>query len=299
MILWGELAALAAAVCFSLGPTFFTLAGRRVGAHVTLRWRLLLASLLLAGIHTLVYGRPWPHVTAYQAGLLFAAGFFALALADSLLFPAFVRLGPRLAMLILNLQPVLATALAWVTLKERLALWQLAAIALVLAGVSVVVLEQGNGTRTLQGHVDWTGVGMAVGSALLGAVGVLLAKHGMQGQVPALSANLLRMLGGMVPIWLWAALRRQLRATWAAVRQDRRALQYLLAGVLVGPVLGMSLSLFALRTIPVGIATTLTALPPVLLLPIGRWVFHEHISPRAAIATLAATGGVIWLLVGG
>ncbi|NPA26238.1 MAG: DMT family transporter [Chloroflexi bacterium] len=293
----GELAALAAAVCFSLGPTFFTLAGRRIGAHITLRWRLLLATLVLMCLHGAVYGRVWPQVTLEQALYLLVAGFVALALADSLLFPAFVRIGPRLAMLILNLQPVLATALAWVFLGERLALWQLAAIAVVLTGVSVVVLER-DPSAAAPRAIDWGGVLMALGSALLGAVGVLLAKRGMQGQVPALSANLLRMLGGMVPIWLWAFVRREAGLTVRAVREDPQALRYLIAGVLVGPVLGMSLSLFALRTIPVGIATTLTALPPVLLLPIGRWVFREHITWRAATATLAATGGVIWLLVG-
>ena len=43
----GELAALATSLFFSIGPTFFTLAGRLVGSAIVNRSRLLVATLIL------------------------------------------------------------------------------------------------------------------------------------------------------------------------------------------------------------------------------------------------------------
>jgi len=296
--LLGALAALAAAACFAVGPTLFTLAGRQVGPRVTLRWRLLLATVLLWIAHGLTYGRPWPRLDTAQLVPLLASGGIGLALADSFLFPAFVRLGPRLAMLLLNLQPVLATLLAWLFLGERLRATQWAAMLVVLGGVSLVMLERGDDAAGRAPTWDRTGAALALTAAALGAVGVLLAKYGMAGRLPALTANTVRMTGGMVPIWLWTALRGQVRTTWQAVRARPRVVGYLLLGAAVGPVLGMSLSLFALRTLPVGIATTLTSLSPVLLLPVGWRIFGEHISLKAILGTVVASLGVAWLLVG-
>ena len=46
-MIWGELAALATAVCWSFTAIFFSYSGRRVGSDVVNRSRLLFALLLL------------------------------------------------------------------------------------------------------------------------------------------------------------------------------------------------------------------------------------------------------------
>ncbi len=295
----GALAALAASACFAVGPTMFTLVGRAVGPKITLRLRLLLAWLLLTAAHALWFGRWWPALTPSQTGLLLLSGAIGLAAADSFLFPAFVRLGPRLAMLILNVQPVLATLLAWAFLGERLRASQWLAVLVVLGGVSLVVAERNAAATSSGTNWDRQGVLWTLTSALLGAIGVLLAKKGMAGHLHPLAANQVRMAGGLLPIWVGALVQRQVSTTWRAVAQRPRLLVYLFVGASVGPVLGMSLSLYAIRSIPVGIATTLTSLPPVLLLPVGHWVFGERITPRAIFGTVVATAGVAWLLGGG
>ena len=47
----------------------------------------------------------------------------------------------------------------------------------------------------------------------------------------------------------------------------------------------------------IGVATTLMALPPVFLLPIGRFVFGERITASAVLGTLVAIGGVALLFL--
>jgi drug/metabolite transporter (DMT)-like permease len=47
----------------------------------------------------------------------------------------------------------------------------------------------------------------------------------------------------------------------------------------------------------VGVASTLMSLPPIFLLPIGRFVFKETISKRAVTGTIIALAGVAALFL--
>ncbi len=296
--LLGELAALAASFCFTFGPTLFTIAGRQVGSLVTNRMRLLLGTVYLFVFHWLRYGTPYPHLALAPLLYMLASGAVGLALSDMFLFESFVLIGPRMALLILSLSPALATALAWFILGERLNLPQLAAIAVVLGGVSWVVLERGEadafGQRTHRHNSR--GLLYAFIAAGVGAIGTLLAKAGMNYGIDAVSAATVRISAGMLVLWTWTLLSHSLTLTADALRAHPKALGIIAVGVLIGPVIGVSLALYALKTVPVGIATTLSSLSPILLLPIGHWIFKERITPRAILGTILATAGVIWLL---
>ena len=64
---------------------------------------------------------------------------------------------------------------------------------------------------------------------------------------------------------------------------------------MLGPVLGVWMSLVAVRALDAGVASTLMGLSPVLVLPIARIVDRERIGWRAAIGAAVAVGGVILL----
>lgn len=298
-LLLGELAALGASVCFSIGPTLFTLAGRMVGSLTTNRLRLLLGALYFAVIHWLVFGTPIPRARPDALGYLLLSGILGLAVADAFMFESFVLIGPRVTLLVLNLTPVIATAFAWFFLDEHLRLSQIAAIGVVIGGISWVVLERqppdAEGNRPQQ-H-DPRGIAFALTAAIVGAISVLLAKMGLKTGLPTISGATVRMFGGMITLWGWTIAVGKAGDTFKAFRQQPKALRYVALAVLIGPVTGMSLNLFAIKTIPIGIASTLSSLPPILLLPVGHWFFHERITLRAVIGTVIATAGVVWLLV--
>jgi drug/metabolite transporter (DMT)-like permease len=90
---------------------------------------------------------------------------------------------------------------------------------------------------------------------------------------------------------------RKARETISRVRQQPKVLSWLLTAAITGPVLGASLSLFALQHTQVGIASTLIALPPVILLPVNWLVFKEKFDWGAVIGTLIAIGGVALLFL--
>ena len=81
------------------------------------------------------------------------------------------------------------------------------------------------------------------------------------------------------------------------MRIKPHVLTMLIVASFIGPVVGVSLSLFALQFTEVGIASTLIALPPVFLLPISWWVFKEQFNWGTLAGTLVAIAGVALLFL--
>jgi drug/metabolite transporter (DMT)-like permease len=161
-----------------------------------------------------------------------------------------------------------------------------------VGSVAWVVSERGNSNLGGSNPRNYAlGVLCGVGSAFGQALGLILSKRGMGGDFPALSASLIRLTTASVVIWLWALIHGQLRPTIEGlrIRQARRAI---VGGTLVGPFIGMTFSLVAVQLTQVGIASTLMALSPVILLPLAHWIFKERITQRAIVGTVVAMVGV-------
>ncbi len=293
----GELAALGTALAFAVSSVFHTLAGRRVGSVIVNRARLLLAVTYLLILHLLA-GIPLPSGAGPERIFwLGISGAIGLALGDALLFQAFVIIGARMGMLLLALAPVLATLMGWFFFNEILGMAEFIGILLAIGGVAVVVLERGGGAASLNipRRVYVQGVLLGIGAAACQAGGLITARPGMAGDFPALSGTLIRMSVAALIIWGIALFQRQIGQTFR--KMDRKTWQYLAIGALVGPTLGVTLSLFAVQNTAVGIASTLMALTPVFLLPIGYYFFKEKIGWSAIAGTLLAVAGVALLFL--
>ena len=289
----GEIAALATAVCWAATSLFFTIAGKQVGSQLVNRVRLPLAAFFLAITHLLWQGQVLPiHAEPSRWGWLGLSAISGLVLGDGLLFQAFVLIGTRLSMLLMTLVPVIGTLLAWVYLGETLSLLEIGAIIVTVGSVAWVVSEQRNSNSVDVNPRSYViGVLCGIGGASGQALGLILSKRGMVGDFPALSASLMRLLVASAVIWLWALIQGQLRPTIEGLR-IRRARWAILGGTVAGPFIGMTLSLAAVQLAPVGIASTLMALAPVILLPLAHWIFKERITQRAIVGTVLAMVGV-------
>ena len=291
----GEIAALVTSVCWSLNSIQFTLAGQRVGSRVVNRARLILAVLYLSLTHLLVQGEPWPiHAEPFRWGWLGLSGVIGLVIGDACLFQAFLFIGPRRSMLLMTLVPVISTLLAWVWLGETLRPAEIGAVLLTVGGIAWVVSErrrgQAQGAPAGDDHHYALGVLLGLGGASGQALGLVTAKQGLVGGFPSLSATVIRMAVASVVIWLLTLFRGQIGSTVRALK-DRRASLFIVGGALIGPFIGVWLSMVAVQRAPVGIASTLMALSPVMLIPLDHWVFHAKISPRSVAGTAVALAG--------
>jgi drug/metabolite transporter (DMT)-like permease len=194
-------------------------------------------------------------------------------------------------MLMMSSVPIISTLLAWIFLGETVGPYELAGIGLTVSGVGWVVTEKQPG-KTVVEHKQYSR-GLFFG--FLGAVGqasnLVAAKFGLVGDYPTISASWIRIFIAILVLWGLAGLRGEVRPTIAQWRNGK-AFPAILAGTFVGPFLGIWLSLAAIQLTRVGIASTLMALPPVLLIPIGYFLYKERVSFRGMVGTVVALAGV-------
>jgi drug/metabolite transporter (DMT)-like permease len=296
----GELAGLFTSLCWSFTSIFFTLSGRIVGSPVVNRTRLIFALVMVAGVHWVTQGQVFPVDAEIERWGWFAlSGVMGFALGDASLFQAFVMIGPRLAMLMLSLHPVIGTILAWVLLGERLSAAELLGIALAVSGVAWVVTDRRNGDSLANTDRRYYSIGIlfGLGGALGQSVGFIASKQGLEGDFPELSGNIIRLLIATVTIWAFSAFNGSATKGIQTLREKPQAIKFILAGSVVGPFIGVWASLVAVDRAPVGIASTLTSLAPIILIPLSRLFFKERITQRAVMGTVMALAGIVILFL--
>lgn len=286
----GEFAALGTAVCWSFGSTAFTIASRRIGALAVNRLRLLLGCALLLVTHVLLLGRAIPHpLDLWHLGFFGASGLIGFALGDSLLFQSFALVGPRLGMLLMSGAPIMTTLIGLVVLHESPSWLRALAMTISVMGIALVILDKRESEIRAKGYRR--GIISGIGAALCQAIGLVLSRAGLTPGYSALSGNLIRITIATIGVWVVAGSTGKAGETWRRL-SDRPALNALLAGAVCGPFLGVWLSLVAIQHTQVGVASTIMALPPVLLIPMSRIFFKEQVTLRSVIGTLVATLGV-------
>jgi drug/metabolite transporter (DMT)-like permease len=294
----GEIAALFTSFCWSLSAIGFTKSSQQVGSQITNRVRVLLALLALLLINAVLYGQPIPlHAGTSRWIWLSVSGIIGLSLGDAFLFQAYREIGARLGLLLLSLAPIFGAVIAWVFFGQALSLLQIAGIVVTLGGIFWVVLvrpEEGNEqVRKVTGR----GVLFGILASLGQATGLVLSQQGMTGDFSPFAGTLMRMIAAFVTLWIMASFQRQAGITVESMRRHPKVLGWVAFGALFGPVIGVSASLLAVQHAEIGVASTLMALPPVLMLPISYFIFKERFGWQSIAGTVVAMAGVAVLFL--
>jgi len=288
----GEIAGILASFLYAVNAVFLTRASRQIGSVITNRIRVAFALVYLIVLNLILFGQPMPFSAgAERWGWLLLSGVIGLALGDFFLFQSYLAIGPRIGTLLASLSTVFGILEAWLFLGETLNMLQMAGIALTLGGIAWVILERTNGQEPL--HVNAaSGVLFGVLAALGQSTGFVLSKQGMAGVFSPFQGNVIRMLAATLVLWLMAFFQKDIRNTAQTVRQNIPTLKVLALAAFIGPVLGVSASLLSLQHVEVGIASILTSLPPIFILPISHFVFKERLGWQSIAGTFLAMAGV-------
>ena len=290
----GEIAALLAAFSFSLTSVCFTLAGRRINVIVSLATSLPISWLVMAGLHWLTEGEPFPLSASLERWLpLATSGILAFVISSYFILNAYQLIGPRLTMLIASFAPVLGALLAFVFLGQALPPNSALGIALVMFGIVWVVAER---SPTQQADLDKAerrrGAVFAVLGTLAQGSAFVFSSQGVADGFPPFSGTLIRVTAGVIALWLFIAAQSKIRETLTAFGDDIKTFGQIFAAAVLGPVIAGSFLLLAFQHIPVGVATTLSHTTAIMLIPIGWLVFKERISLRAILGTVLAIVGI-------
>ncbi|MCG3180144.1 MAG: hypothetical protein BIFFINMI_02499 [Phycisphaerae bacterium] len=305
-----DLAGLTTAFLWSLSALAWSMAGRRVGSVAVWAIRIALAAVVLMAAHWVLRGRPWPTgIDGESLALMVASGVLGATVADLLLFRGLLLLGPRQGMLIMSLSPFMAALFALAMMRETLGLQAVAGITLTVGGIAWVLAER-EGRRAWQcppGDFR-TGVLLCIAATVVVSIGYVLSRMGMlpgpryfsaggpRTGIEPLSATVIRVGSATAASWLALPLMGRLGRTLSAFR-DRRAMAIVVAGTIVGPVVGIWMSMVALEGAKSGIAVALINTSPLMLIPIAYLAYGERPSWRTVGGTALAIAGVFLLIL--
>jgi len=225
------------------------------------------------------------------------SGAIGYALGDVFLFQSFLCIGTQRGMLMLSLAPLMSAGLAWAFFGEMLTGIQMLGVLVTLAGIAWVIWRRRGEDIPNQAGSPVQGVLFGLGAAIGQAVGYVLSKQGLTDNFSPIAGNSIRMLAAVIVLRALASIQGKAKITINSMREKPKVFGWLTMAAFTGPVLGATLSLFALQHTQVGIASTLIALPPVFLLPISWIVFKEKFDWSAVLGTLVAIGGVALLFL--
>lgn len=275
----GEILSLGVAASWTVTAWFADKASRRVGAMVTNVLRLVLATLFLGILLWITIGHPYPVYadkdTWVWLGLSALVGY---VFGDFCLFNCYLYIGPRFGQLMMTLAPPMAAVAGWILLGETLSWKSVLAMGITLCGIAISILSRDSG-RHFKLDLPLKGVLLGVGAGVGQGVGLVLSKMGMQYYAQAIPADAPSMMEGMLPFastmmraiigglgfLMILGLQKGFGKLRAAVK-DPMTMKYASIITLFGPAVGVSLSLMAVRYANAGIASTLMALTPVLIL---------------------------------
>ena len=109
-----------------------------------------------------------------------------------------------------------------------------------------------NGKETHQMKKYFLGILLGIGGAVGQALAMVTAKKGLMGDFPALSANLIRIIVATAIFWIIPLCRGTVISNFH-FSQNKKARWSILSGSLVGPFLGIWLSLIAIKYAHIGI----------------------------------------------
>jgi drug/metabolite transporter (DMT)-like permease len=300
----GELISIGVAFSWTATALLSEFGSKRLGNLTLNVLRMALAlvfSLVLFGVAT---GNPLPvGVPGDACGWMLLSGLVGYVIGDFCLFQCYILIGSRYGQLFMTLAPLSAALMAWVTLGQQMRAMSIVAMLVTLFGISISVLGRGEHHKVSL-KLPLNGVLYAIGAAVCQGVGLVLSKIGMdhydmaaladmgvpEWLVP-FSANFYRCIAGIVGFLLLLHYRDEMGHLREAMH-DKKGLSVATATTIFGPFVGVGFSLMAVQYTAAGIASTLMAMTPIIILLPSYWLFHEKFTWKAVVGAFISVIGV-------
>lgn len=301
----GEIISLIVAVSWTFSAWYADKASRRIGSMETNVIRLVLATIFLSALLWITIGHPYPVFADGKAWLwLGLSALVGYVFGDYCLFNSYLCIGPRLGQLMMTIAPPMAAIAGWLMLGESMSWKSILAMAVTLCGIGISILSRGE-KHQLKLDIPLKGILLGIGAGTGQGVGLVLSKIGMEHYAAAVPADasaamqnmlpfastLIRAIIGTIGFFILLSLGGGIKSLGKAVK-DRQGMKYATLLTIFGPALGVSLSLMAVRYANAGIASTLMALAPVLIIAPDVLINKHKIKLKEIIGVLVSISGV-------
>lgn len=301
----GELISIGVAFSWTATALLSEYGSKRMGNLTLNVLRMALALLFSLVLFAIVVGSPLPiGVTSQALGWMLLSGLVGYVIGDFCLFQCYIIIGSRYGQLFMTLAPLAAALMAWVSLGQQMTAMSIVAMLVTLLGIGISVLGRGEHHKVSL-KLPFNGVLFAIAAALCQGIGLVLSKIGMDHydttQMPAwlipFSANFLRCIAGIIGFSLLLYFRDGFTPLREAM-YDRKGMIAAIATTIFGPFVGVGFSLMAVQYTNAGIASTLMALTPIIILLPSWWLFRQPITWKAVIGAVISVVGVSLFFLG-
>jgi drug/metabolite transporter (DMT)-like permease len=280
-------------------------AAMRSGSLEANFFRLVIATIALGIICLLAYPENFSWPVFWWLSL---SGFIGFGIGDVALYMALARIGSRLTLL---LNFCLATMFAiigdWLWLGDALTTREALAIGIILTGLVIALL--GKKATGMERHGSYsTGVIAGVIAAFGQGFGSTISRHAQavakeigtpsSGISEAFQRVIPGMLVGAIALYVVRHRRKTLIKPSRALLRHK-ALPWMFAAAMFGPVIGVSCFQTALATTSQsGIVLAIVSTSPLILIPLGAIFEKDKPTLQTVLGAIIATSAVIWLCLG-
>ena len=304
----GEIISLAVAISWTATAMAAEMASRRItplGVNVL---RMLLSLVFLAILMWVVCGSPLPQYADAETWMwLSLSGFVGYVLGDYCLFNAYVLIGSRFGQLFMTLAPAAAAIFGFILLGERMSALAIVGMLTTMFGIGISVLSKGGEHHKLNLKLPLKGVLFGIGAGLGQGIGLVLSKVGMTHyetliqspealDVMPFASTFMRAVIGLVGFSCVMFFTGKTRSVATAVR-DRRGMLFVMIATILGPFIGVSLSLMATLYTSTGIAQTIMAMTPIFILLPSWYFFHQRVTFLEILGAIISVVGVTLFFV--
>lgn len=292
----GEFAALATALFWTITALAFESASLKVGSLSVNIIRLVFGFIFLAVFVRIKRGMFLPYDASVENWTwLTLSGLIGFVFGDLFLFKSYTIIGSRFSMLIMTLVPPMTALLGFALLNERLTLLNCCGMVLTLSGIAMAIFSKGKNDR-LSLKLSPKGILYAFGGALGQAIGLVLSKFGMNSYDP-FAATQIRIIAGIAGFAIIVTIFGRWARVFTALK-NRRGMSAIVTGSFFGPFLGVSFSLLAVKFTETGIASTIMALVPVLIILPAYYLYKQKIRLIEIIGAVVSVLGVSLFFIG-
>lgn len=322
----GEFIALGVALAWTATALFAEVGSKHMGSLPFNMARMTLSLIFLSVTLWLVMGVPYPRYADGQTWLwLLLSGVVGYVLGDYCLMQGYIIIGSRFGQLFMTLSAPTAALTGLLFLGERMRPLAILGMVVTLTGIALSILAKPQQDAKVGLKLPLKGIVYASLAGIGQGFGLVLSKMGLEHYDAALLAAGLDGQsipeGALLPVPLYLSVpfaSTMIRATIGLVGffamlillekregiarlrravHDRKAMWCAVASTVFGPFVGVSASLMATQYTSAGIAQTLFALTPVLIIAPAAWLFHQKVTAREVLGTVISVAGVCLFFV--
>lgn len=323
----GELISLGVALSWTATALFAEVGSKRMGSlpFNTIRMTMSLAFLVIT--LWLVMGVPYPR---YADGgtwtWLLLSGVVGYVIGDYCLMQGYIHIGSRFGQLFMTLSAPTAAITGRVFLGEQMRPAAIIGMIVTLSGIALSILSKSDDSQQhgIRFKLPARGIFYAAMAGICQGFGLVMSKVGLTHYDATLSAvgiaqdavfegALLQLPVSVSMSFAATTIRAYIGLTgffltlmifdrdgFGKLRHavsDRKAMWCVFASTIFGPFIGVSASLLATQFTSAGIAQTLFALTPILIIAPAAMFFHQKVTAREVIGAVVSVAGVCLFFV--